>query len=262
MSVIEGSPATLLLLLSVAVMRTGVALALIPMFGRGGFPVLALGALAMALALPVVYAQQEFIGQIGARSLIGLVPIFAREAIIGLLIGVGFGALFAGVRSAGEIIDHQTGLTFTQALDPVNGNQVSVTSTFLGRTAVAYLLASGFGLLLADVIYTSYEVWPLDAGAPSLQMFSFERLIVGSASLFALGVLLAGPVLLVLFAVELAGGMLNRAAPQLNVFSLTLTMKAWISLLVLFLAMPALLQRLAEGMVGVARTTMMMLRGT
>jgi flagellar biosynthesis protein FliR len=63
-----------------------------------------------------------------------------------------------------------------------------------------------------------------------------------SSKLFALALLLAGPVLLVLFVVDISLGMLNRAAPQLNVFQLALAIKPLVGLVVLAFALPMIVE--------------------
>jgi type III secretory pathway component EscT len=68
-------------------------------------------------------------------------------------------------------------------------------------------------------------------------------LIAQSAGIFTLALLLSGPVVLVLFVIDACAGMLNKAAPQLNVFNLTLSLKSVIGLGVLALALPAIVER-------------------
>jgi type III secretory pathway component EscT len=69
-----------------------------------------------------------------------------------------------------------------------------------------------------------------------------------ASRLFALAILLAGPVVLVLFVIDVSLGLLNRAAPQLNVYQVTLTMKSMVGLGVLAAALPLVMERAVRSM--------------
>ena len=235
-------PAWLLTLVGLCSIRTAVAFAMLPMFAARMVPGMVRGALALAVVLPVAVAQfhKPLVTDMTALSLLMLL---LREAAAGLVIGLGFGAFCAGLQTAGELIDHQTGLTFTQNIDPVHGNNTSLTSHILERVLFAVLMVSGIVLLLVDALYLSYEMWPMgqplqgfDAGVPL-------RLVSEGSRLFALALLLAGPVLLVLFVVDTSVGLLNRAAPQLGVFNIALSLKPIIGLGVLAAALPTIVWR-------------------
>jgi type III secretion protein T len=161
-----------------------------------------------------------------------------REGAIGMVIGLGFGALCAGLQMAGDIIDHQTGLTFTQNVDPSFGNSVSITAVFLERVLFAALMSAGLMLVIVDALYLSYEVWPVGRPLPTFDRLVPLSLVNQSGRVFSLALLLAGPVVLVLFVVDASLGMMNRAAPQLGVFNLALSIKPLVGLAVLAFALP------------------------
>ena len=74
-------------------------------------------------------------------------------------------------------------------------------------------------------------------------------------------VVLAAPAMVILLIIDLSFGLMNRFAPQLNVFALTLPIKAWLAtaiiLLLLGVYIEVLLDRLldSEGLVEVLRST-------
>jgi len=231
-------------LLSVAVygLRAMIALSLLPPFASRLVPGMARGALALALVLPVIWRQIVEPAPLDVSAL-GLLLLALREAAIGLVIGLGFAAFCAGLQAAGEIIDHQTGLTFTQNIDPMNGNSTSISALFIQQILFPVLMVAGLVLMLADALYLSYQWWPVGKPLPSFAGLVPLTLITQSAGIFTLALLLSGPVVLVLFVVDACAGMLNRAAPQLNVFNLTLSLKSVLGLGVLALALPAIVER-------------------
>lgn len=246
-------PALFLVTLAIAGIRPLAAVALIPLFAAAVLPAAARNAFVLAILVPVGLVQMQAppATDLSAASLVLLV---VREGAIGVAIGLGFAAFFAGLQTVGEIIDHQTGLTFSQNIDPIHGNQVSVTSQLLERVLFTGLLAGGALLVIVDTIYLSFELWPLGRPLPQFAQLVPEQLIASSERLFALALLLAGPVVFVLFVLEIAVGMLNRAAPQLNVFNITLSIKSVVGLAVLLVALPLIAQRTLAAFVELGRT--------
>jgi type III secretion protein T len=235
-------PVTLLLLIAICSVRTAVALLMLPMLATTIVPALVRGALGLSLMVPIVAANVEKPLQIEFAAL-PILLLFLRESAVGVVIGLGYGAFCAGLQAVGEIIDHQTGLTFTQNLDPVRGNNVSVTSILLQTLFFAALMYSGFLLLVTDTIYLSFEVWPIGQVMPSFAAGIPLRLVSESSRLFSLALLLSGPVVLVLFVIDAGAGMLNRAAPQLHVNELTLSLKSIVGLGVLAASLPTIIER-------------------
>jgi type III secretion protein T len=238
----------LLVLCVVFSLRTIACFILLPPFASSFVPASVRLGIGMAIILPVVASRQDLPLPIGLDAW-SLVLLVAREGTIGLVIGLGFGALCAAMQSAGEMIDHQTGLTFTQNIDPTYGNQISITSHLFERVLFAALMSAGLMLLIVDALYLSYELWPVGQALPTFERIIPLSLTGQSSRLFALALLLAGPVLLVLFVVDASVGMLNRAAPQLNVFNITLSIKPIVGLIVLALAMPMVIEYALKGLV-------------
>jgi type III secretion protein T len=242
MSPLFNDPAQLLMLLGICSLRTAIAFAMLPIFAARMVPGLVRGALVAAVIFPVVAAHlgKPLPTDFTAMS---LTLLLLREGAVGVCIGLGFGAFCAGLQTAGELIDYQTGLTFTQNIDPVHGNSTSITSHFLERLLFTTLMMSGFILLVIDTLYLSYELWPMGQPLPKFDLLIPFQLIGEGSRLFALALLLAGPVLLVLFIVDTSVGLLNRAAPQLGVFNIALSLKPIIGLGVLAAAMPIIVER-------------------
>jgi type III secretion protein T len=253
-------PAHLLLTLGISSIRTLVAFGMMPIFSSRTVPAAARTALAVAVSLPVTWQQlgKPFPTDIAAWPLLAF---FGKEAVIGLLIGLGFGIFLAGLLIIGEIIDHQTGLTFTQNIDPVHGNTVSLTSQYLERVLFAALMLAGLMHGVVDALYLSYEIWPIGAWLPAFDRVYPLSLVTQTSRLFALALLLSGPVVLALFVVDAAMGLLNRAAPQLSLFHITMSLKSLVAVGVLVLALPMMLQRVVQALPEVTGTLKTLLQG-
>jgi type III secretion protein T len=246
MSPLDVEPGQLLWALALTSLRVAIAFALLPPFAEAIMPAVVRMPLALAIAVPPAILALHNLPPV-PQSLPGLALLTLHEGSIGLLIGLGLGAFCAGLQAVGEIID-QTGQTFTQNIDPVNGNNVSITAQLLERVLFAVLMAAGLLLVLADVLYLSYRLLPVGGGWGALQPQVVLEATTQASRLFALAILLAGPVVLVLFVIDVSLGLLNRAAPQLNVYQVTLTMKSMVGLGVLAAALPLVMERAVRSM--------------
>lgn len=259
MNLLDADPGQLLMTLGLTSLRTVLAFALLPPFAEAIMPAIIRLPLALAIAVPPAMMALHSLPPM-PDSLPGLLLLLLREGSIGLLIGLGLGAFCAGLQAVGQIIDHQTGLTFTQNIDPVHGNNVSITAQLLERVLFAVLMAGGLMLVLADVLYLSYRLLPVGGGWGSFQPLVVLEAGTQASRLFALAILLAGPVVLVLFVIDISLGLLNRAAPQLNVYQVTLTLKSMVGLGVLAAALPLVMERVLRGMFEASAALMALLQ--
>jgi type III secretion protein T len=164
-----------------------------------------------------------------------LLLIASKEALIGLLLGLGFGVFIWAAQSVGDLIDFQTGSGNAAFFDPAAGHQNGPTGEFLGWLVIALFVAAGGLLAMLGVIADSYRLWPVASFFPDvgklLEMFAVRQ----GDTLFLWIVKLASPVILVLLLVELGIGLVGRVAPQLNVFFVSQPLKSVLAALMLLL---------------------------
>ena len=144
--------------------------------------------------------------------------ILAQQMLIG--IGMGFAArlLFAAVDLTGSFISMQMGLGFATLYDPQNTAQTPVLSSFIGLLAMLVFLSMNGHLIYVSVLARSFEAIPV--GIRVLGPDSWLNLVLLGGEIFSFGLLLALPVLIALLITNLTLGVLTRAAPQLNIFSI------------------------------------------
>jgi len=73
----------------------------------------------------------------------------------------------------------------------------------------------------------SYAIWPIAAPMPRLDAATLSLFEGEFGRLMVLATLFAAPVLSALFLIDLALGLINRFAQQLNVFTLSMSLKAF-----------------------------------
>ena len=161
--------------------------------------------------------------------------IILKEVFIGVSIGFTFGIVFWAVSAVGGVIDTQVGMSMAQIFDPIQGHQTSLHGEFLSQFATFLFMASGAFLVFLDLLMGSYVLWPVASYFPDLPAVGMN-LFVGQFDFMMTTVLvMAAPVMVVLLIIDLSFGLVNRYAPQLNVFALTMPIKAWLATAIILL---------------------------
>jgi flagellar biosynthesis protein FliR len=231
------APGTLVALL-LAVIRAAAWLIVCPPFNGRAIPMTVKGMLAVAMVLPMVPALAPHAPSLDSWSLVG-------GAVVQVVVGAGLGFLtaiiFAGVQAAGDLLDMFGGFSLAFAFDPMSfaGNN-SVLGRFYGMLATALLFATDAHQLIIRGFTLSYTAIPLNQGL-SLEKLS-SLLTTGLGQLFLSAVLIAGPLIVVLFCADIGLGLLNRIAPALNPFQIGFPGKIALTLIMVGLAIVLLPQ--------------------
>jgi len=168
-----------------------------------------------------------------ALPIMGL--IVAKEALIGLLLGLGFGIFIWAVQSAGDWIDFQTGSGNAAFFDPAAGHEGGPTGNFLGWLVMTLFVSAGGLLVLVGVLIDSYRIWPVTSFFPNVGAVLEQFAVRQGDTLFLWIVKLSAPVVFVLMLVELGIGLVGRVAPQLNVFVFSQPLKSLLATLMMLL---------------------------
>ena len=152
---------------------------------------------------------------------------FASELLIGFALGFGASVLVGAAEQAGDAMAVQMGLSGIAILDPMAAEPVPVIGSFLQLFAVTLLLSLKLHTVMIATMAESLRAIPLGS-APGL------------ATMFALGVRFAAPVIAVILIVNVSLAVMGRAAPQLNVLSVAFPMQIAMGLFALAAAIPAM----------------------
>lgn len=230
--------------LSLALLRITVAFMLLPVFNREGLPPLVRNTMYFSLALVCLFVQPSLdLGNIGAGQLLSL---YIKEALVGVVIGVFFGLFLWAFEAAGIIIDMQVGASFALYFDPIVGNEATLFGSFLSRWAGFLFLASGGMLMLTGAVLESFVLVPLTDPIDSIRTVSVRLFEAEYARFISLSVRIAGPIMVVIFIIDITLGLVNRYAQQFNVFFLSMSLKSIASVMMLWLLLPFLVTVLVE----------------
>ena len=215
----------LLMIVALTMSRMLVAFSVIPLFVGNGVPafirVVFVAGLSLAL-LPLALSDQT----LATVPLVSLPIYVAKEAAIGLVLGllasIGFWALYA----AGAMIEYQAGMAFATTIDPLTGQDESLIGSLLVRLFTTLFLVTGGLLSLLSLLFDSYAAWPLSSLMPVVSSpLLVELLLKALAQLLTTALTVAAPFVIMMLLIEVAFGLLSRFAPLLNVFFVVLPLK-------------------------------------
>ncbi|MDN5871212.1 MAG: flagellar biosynthetic protein FliR [Nitrococcus sp.] len=171
--------------------------------------------------------------------------VAGQQVLIGAAIGLLVAMAFQAVALAGETLSITMGLGFATIISPQTGVASPVISQFLLIAVMLLFLAVGGHLMLIELLAESFRTLPI--ATTGLGSQGFYALVAWAGQMFAGAVLLALPAIAVLLIVNLIIGVMTRAAPQMNVFSvgLPITLLAGF-VVVLVILLPALPEHMAE----------------
>ncbi len=157
--------------------------------------------------------------------------VVAREVFIGISISFIVRIIFVSVTTAGDIISIQTGFSFARFMDPFTMNQVSILEQIKNLLAIMVFFAVDAHYTVFRALAASFRELPI--GSASFKEPVFQFLVNSTAKVFSLGFKIGAPVIVTLFLVELAFGVLSRMIPQVNIFVEGVPVKILIAVTVL-----------------------------
>lgn len=151
--------------------------------------------------------------------------------LIGIALGFTMQFAFAAVRTAGEIIGLQMGLSFATFVDPGSHLNMPVLARIMDMLALLLFLTFNGHLWLISLLVDTFHTLPI--GSEPLNSNAFLALTKAGSLIFLNGLMLALPLITLLLTLNLALGLLNRMAPQLSIFVIgfPLTLTVGISLM-------------------------------
>lgn len=155
----------------------------------------------------------------------------AQELVIGVILACLLSWPFWIFHAAGSLIDNQRGATLSSTIDPANGVDTSEMSNLFNMFAAALYLQRGGLMLIVEAISDSYRLCdPMQACT-----FSAVPLVPMLTSLVSHMIIISSPVVSVMLLSEFTLGLLSRFTPQLNAFSVSMTVKSAIAVGVLLI---------------------------
>ena len=174
--------------------------------------------LVLAMAITIIVApllsSVPTVEPLSAAALL----ITLQQLAIGFSMALILQIYFAIFTSAGQMISMQMGLGMSIMMDPINGVQIPVLSQVFQLLSFLMFLAVDGHLVVISVLTESFFVLPV---APfQLSQIELDSVPDLGGWLFASALLMVIPAMISLLAVSFTFGVMNRSAPQFNIFTL------------------------------------------
>jgi flagellar biosynthetic protein FliR len=172
----------------------------------------------LALALSVMVYPMFDWPVIDPLSAPGLLEIF-NQLSIGVFMGLMLQIVTAAVVVAGQAVSNAMGLSMASLIDPNLGNVPVIAQFLLILSTLIFVSLGGHAMLLAMVL-ESFSTLPV--GRSLIDQVAYGQLVSWSSMMFLGAVLTALPVMVTLLFISIGLGVVTRAAPSLNIFSVGL----------------------------------------
>lgn len=201
---------TALVRFGLAIVRPGMMVVAAPVLGGPFVP--APVRIALGVLLGIVVAPFATVPSVAAPA--GILFVIAAEMLIGLALAMSVRLIVAAAELAGHLAGFQMGLSYAAIVDPQSGVRNNMLSALYANLAVITFLGIDGHHSLIRALAGSYQIVPIGGAAAGGALASVAIQMLGVV--FVTGARLAAPVVTVLLLVEVALGLISRAAPQLN----------------------------------------------
>ncbi len=166
---------------------------------------------------------------------LGTFVLVIQQLIIGLAIGFISTMVLNTFVLAGQVVAMQTGLGFASIVDPVNGINVPAVGQFYLILATLLFWAFDGHLAMIRMIVMSFSAFPI--GEAWFEPEQFEAIALWGGWMFVGAVTLSLAPIVSLLIVNLAFGVMTKAAPQLNIFSIGFSIAQIMGLVIIWVTM-------------------------
>lgn len=194
--------------------RIGACFMVAPIFGARFVPIRL--RLVLALAVTVIAAPLlPSLPEVPVFSIAGIV-ITLQQVLIGIALGFMLQLIFDAIGLGGQLIANSMGLSFAFNVDPMRGASTPALGQFyLLLTTMTFVALDGH-LALIEVLVRGFETLP--PGETGIGASGLWTVMSFTSRMFAGALSVALPGMTALLVVNLAFGVMSRAAPTLNLF--------------------------------------------
>jgi len=191
------------------------------------------------LIVAPIFGHRLFLARAKIGLPVGFLPyavMMVGEVIMGLVIGYAVLLLFIGIQFAGQLAGLQMGFGIVNVIDPASHDQVSIIGQFLNILAILLMLTLDGHHIILNGLMTSFDAVPL--GGVVLKAPVAHKMIALTAEVFVIAIKISAPIMIALFLISTAMGVLARTVPQMNVFIVGFPVQLAVGMSVLMAALP------------------------
>ena len=153
-----------------------------------------------------------------------------QQLLIGVALGFALQIVFDALGLAGQLLANSMGLSFAMNVDPLRGSSTpALGQLYIILATLTFLALNGHAALIELLVAGLYA---MPVGVTGLGPEGLWSLIIWGGQLFAGAIGVALPGVTALLIVNLAFGVVSRAAPSLNLFAVGFPVSLVVGLLV------------------------------
>ncbi|MFJ4606242.1 flagellar biosynthetic protein FliR [Pseudomonas atacamensis] len=166
--------------------------------------------------------------------------LIGEQILVGAVLGFSLQLFFQAFAVAGQIVAVQMGMGFASMIDPTNGVSVAVIGQFFTMLVTLLFLSMNGHLVVFEVLTESFTTLPVGGG---LMVAHYWELAGKLGWVLGAALLLVLPAITALLVVNIAFGVMTRAAPQLNIFSIGFPLTMVLGLFIVWVGLADILNQ-------------------
>lgn len=210
---------------------------MMPVFSGRNVPAVTRIALCAGCAL-VVYISGTVSSVQYDPNIFGYAMLMVSEIVVGLIMAFVIYMFLSVFYFVGQLVDFQIGFSMVSVFDPVSQIQVPITGNLYYLVISYVFVFSGALQQVLKTVFYSYTLVPPGKafllGNAALPEYALKMMV----TYFVLGVKISLPVMATILLVDVALGLLVKAAPQMNIYVVGLPIKLLVGLIVMIAIMP------------------------
>ncbi len=167
-------------------------------------------------------------------TLLQYAGLVIKEAVTGLLVGLGAQFCFMIIGFAGHLVDTEIGFAMASLMDPATRQQTTVTGMYFQYAFMLIFLLSGMYQYLISALAETFILIPVGRAQFIIYQL-YESFITFMADYIVIGFRICLPVFCTILIVNGLLGIMAKVSPQMNMFAIGLQIKVLAGLGVLLL---------------------------
>ncbi len=210
-------------------LRSSIFMSIVTPFGSKTLPAQFKIGFAVAIALVLTPVVQFDV------STIKIPVIVMQEVMFGIVLGSAARLIFFAADIAGRIMSGSMGLSIATAFNPDIGESTEV-STFYWIILMLVFFATDAHHDLIYIFVRSYELLP--AGQININNLILDRIVLIGSKMFLIALKISAPLIIIMLISNLVLGFVYMAAPQVNIFFISIPIYIFIGFFVMLIGLP------------------------
>jgi flagellar biosynthesis protein FliR len=172
--------------------------------------------------------------------------LVAGEALIGVITGFFITLVFSTFSSAGQFFSYQMGFGASEVYDTLSQIENPLLGQYFNLIAMlVFLQINGFQTLFLGGILRSFQAINCFSLISAKGVF-VQFFLTGLSTLFLNAMIIALPIVGTLFLINVAMGLLSKAAPQMNLLSEGFPITIMVTFFLLIISLPLMVNLFAQ----------------